>query len=126
MKRIICCIFAAILLVSLAGCSANGNIVGTWEQEMEVSILGEGVELATSAPALCRFTFREDGTGLQEHILQDESYPDAAREFTWQLEGDSLTLEYVENHTEVFSVVLAKTSLKLENRRGSYDLVRAE
>lgn len=126
MKR---CLYFALLvtfLISLTACGGKTDIVGTWEQETEIAILGEGIEKATTAASSHRFTFREDGTGIQEHIVADGSYPNAVREFHWQLEGDTLTLVYAENQTEEFTAVLSKTSLKLENRRGGYDLTRVE
>ncbi len=126
MKRLLYCVLSALLLFSLTGCAGNGNIVGIWEQEMETTILGEGVEAPISVASLLRFTFREDGTGLQEHIMLDGSHPDAVREFTWKLDDDTLTQDYGGGHTEEFAVVLNNTSLKLENRRGNYELTRVE
>lgn len=126
MKRFLYCVLSVLLLVSLTGCSDNGNIVGIWEQEMETTILGEGIEEPVSVASIRRFTFREDGTGLMEHIMPEGSHPDAVREFTWKLDGDTLIQDYGGGHTEEFSVVLNQTSLKLENRRGSYDLTRVE
>ena len=126
MKRLFCILLTLLFLVSLTACGGTADIIGSWEQETETAILGEGIAEPTAAASLLRFTFREDGTGLQEHILLDGSYPDAVREFTWKLDVDALALEYTEGHTEEFSVVLSKTSLKLENPRGSYDLTKAE
>lgn len=126
MKRLLCCILVLFLMLSLTACGVRPDIVGVWEQEMETTILGEGIEEAVSVGSLRRFTFREDGSGLQEHIMMDGSYPDAVREFTWQLKGDALILDYGGGHTEAFTVELNKTTLKLENNRGSYDLTRAE
>ena len=39
MKRYLCCILAVLILFSLAGCSGSGNIVGIWEQEMDIPYL---------------------------------------------------------------------------------------
>ena len=124
MKSILCLLLALTLLISLAACSGNTSVVGVWEQEMQTSILG--VEDATAVVSLCRFTFREDGTGLQEHIMLDGKYPDAVREFHYHAKDDILTLVYEEEHMEEFTVEINKNSLKLENRRGSYDLIRVE
>lgn len=126
MKRIFCLIFALTVLFMLTACSGQADITGTWEQKMETTILGEGIEEAVSIASLLRSTFREDGSGLQEHILLDGSYPDAVREFHYHLKEDTLTLVYAEDHMEQFSVKLSKNALKLENPRGSYDLTRAE
>jgi len=126
MKRLICYLLVVPILLSLCACSGKTGIVGIWEQEMEISILGEGVDSPTSAVSLLRFTFREDGTGTQEHIMMEEAYPSAVREFAWQLEEDTLTLDFEGDHTEQFAVATSQTSLKLENSRGKYDLTRAE
>ena len=126
MKRSLCIVLTLAFLLSLTACGGKPEITGIWEQEMEISVLGEDVEEPTAAASLLRFTFREDGTGFQEHIILDGSYPDAVREFLWKLEGDTVTLEYTEGHAEEFSAVLTKTSLKLENPRGSYDLTKSE
>ena len=126
MKRLLCYILTIAFLLSLTACEGKTNITGIWEQEMETAILGKGIEEATSVASLRRFTFREDGTGLQEHIMMDERYPDAVREFTYRLEGDILTLDFGGGQTEDFTAVLTETSLKLENRQGSFDLTKAE
>ena len=126
MKRFPWVLISLLFLISLTACSDDQEIIGIWEQEMETAILGEGIEEATSIVSLRRFTFRENGTGIQEHIIADGSYPDAVREFTWKLEEDTLTLEYEENNTDVFAVMMSKTTLKLENPRGSYALTKAE
>lgn len=126
MKRMLCCILVLFLMLSLTACGARSDIVGVWEQEMETTILGEGIEESVSVGSLQRFTFREDGSGLQEHIMMDGSYPDAVREFHYHVKEDTLTLVYAEEHMEEFFVKVNKNSLKLENSRGSYDLTRAE
>lgn len=126
MKRILGLMFALTVLFSLTACSGQADITGVWEQKMETTILGEGIEEATSIASLHQFTFREDGSGLQAHIMLDGSYPDAVREFHYHLKEDTLTLVFEEDHMEEFSVKLSKNALKLENPRGSYDLTRAE
>ena len=124
MKSLRCGMLAVFLMLTLCACSGGGSIIGVWEQEIQTSILG--VEEATAVASLRRFTFREDGSGIQEHIMPDGSYPDAVREFHYHLKDDLLTLVYEEEHMEAFSVKMSKNSLKLENNRGSYDLTRAE
>lgn len=126
MKRRFGIVLSLTFLLLLTACGGKVEMTGIWEQEMETAILGEGIGEPTAAASLLRFTFREDGTGLQEHIMLDGRYPDAVREFGWKLEGDTLSLEYAEGHTETFSVTLTKTSLKLENPRGNYDLTKVE
>lgn len=124
MKRFLSVALMAILLLSLTACSAETDLTGVWEQEMEISILG--VEENTSAASIARFIFREDGTGTQEQIIPDRSYPDAIREFTWQMEKETLTLDYGENQMQTFVVALKNGSLKLESSRGTFDLTKVE
>ena len=126
MKRVLYFILALTILLSLTGCAGHADITGVWEQEMETNILGEGIEEAVSIASLRRFTFREDGSGIQEHIMLDGSYPDAVREFHYHMKDDALTLVYEEEHMEEFSVKVSKDTLKLENSRGSYNLTRIE
>lgn len=126
MKRRILALISLFFLMTLCSCAANRDISGVWVQKMEITVLGEGIEEPTSIVSLCRFTFREDGSGLQEHIMVDGSYPDAVREFHYHVKEDTLTLVYAEEHMEEFFVKVNKNSLKLENSRGSYDLTRAE
>lgn len=126
MKRYIDLILLVSFLLMLTACSDKDAILGVWEQNMETSILGEGIDEPVSVVSLRRFTFREDGSGLQEHIMLDGSYPDVVRKFHYHMKEDTLTLVYAEEHMEEFSVKLNKNTLKLENSRGSYDLTRAE
>ena len=122
MKRLLCWILTAVLLLLLTACGETSGIIGSWEQQMEISILG--LEGQTSAASILRFTFREDGTGIQEQIIKDGTHPNASREFTYQLEGDKLTLDYGDGLSEEFSVVMDASTLKLKNDRGEFELVR--
>ena len=120
MKKLVLLILAAALL--LAGCGKEETLVGIWEQEITVSVLG--VEGQTEAESIVRFTFREDGTGTQEQMILDGSHPDAVRDFSWVLEKKTLTLDYGEGQTAVFTAIVEQEVLKLENHRGSYELKR--
>ena len=124
MKRLLCWILTAVLLFSLTTCGESSGITGSWEQEMEISILG--LEGQTSATSILRFTFWEDGTGIQEQIIEDASHPNASREFTYQLEGDKLTLDYGDGQREEFFVMMDASSLNLENNRGEFELTRVK
>ena len=124
MKRLLFCSLLVLFLLSLTACSGNAGITGDWEQEIEINILGAG-ETGT-AMAVVRFSFREDGTGTQEHIISDGKYRDVQRDFSYSLDKDILTLDYGENHAEEFTIVLGENSLKLENHRGIHDLIRVE
>lgn len=124
MRSLLCAVLAVSLLLSLCACSVSGSVVGVWEQELQTSVLGK--EGAVSADSLRRFAFREDGSGLQEHIMLDGSYPDVVREFHYHLKDDLLTIVYEEERMEEFSVKMSKNSLMLENNRGSFELTRAK
>ena len=124
MKRVLCWILMAVFLFSLTACGDASGITGIWEQQMEISILG--LEGQTSAASILRFTFRDDGTGTQEQIIKDGTHPNASREFTYQLEGDKLTLDFGDGQKEDFSVVMDVSSLNLENNRGTFELTKVQ
>ena len=124
MKRVLCWILTAVLLFSLTACGEESGITGSWEQEMEISILG--IEGQASAISILRFTFREDGTGIQEQIIKDGSHPNASREFTYQQEEDRLILNYGDGQKEEFSVVMDTSTLNLENNRGTLELTKVQ
>ena len=124
MKRLLCWILTAALLLLLTACGDASGITGIWEQEMEISILG--LDAQTSAASILRFTFRDDSTGIQEQIIKDGSHPNASREFTYRLEGEILTLDYGDGQKEDFSVVMDTSSLKLENTQGTFELTKVE
>ena len=123
MKRFLCGILMAVFLFSLTACGDASGIIGSWEQEMEISILG--LDDQTTAASILRFTFRDDGTGTQEQIIRDGSHPDISRGFTYQLEGDKLILDYGDGQREEYSVVMDASILKMENDRGKFELKRA-
>ena len=120
MKRFLCGILMAVFLFSLTACGDASGIIGSWEQEMEISILG--LDDQTTAASILRFTFRDDGSGTQEQIIRDGSHPNARRDFIYQLEGDKLILDYGDGQKEEFSIVMDTSSLKLENNGGTFEL----
>ena len=91
---------------------------------MVISVLGS--DAATQANSVARFTFREDGTGIQTQSIVDGSHPDATREFTWILEDKTLTLDFGDGQTQIFSVTMDTDVLGLENPRGSFELKRVK
>ena len=125
MKRLICTILALFLLL-LAGCSSQEKITGVWEQEMEMSVLGLGVEEPATVLATARFTFREDGTGSLEMIITDDTHTNSAREFSYHLAEDTLTLDCGEDQIWLYTVALEGDSLTLSSDRGQYDLARVK
>ena len=123
MKHILHFILTAAVLLSLAACDGgNHNITGIWEQEMQISILGS--DSASSAMSVMRFTFRQDGTGLQEQIIADGIYPDAVREFTYTQLEDEITLNFEGKNKVIFHFVIDGNSLMLQNNRGTFQLTR--
>lgn len=124
MKKVLCIVFALFLSVVAAGCSDTGDIVGVWEQAMEISILG--LEKADSTMSVTRFTFLADGTGSQEQIIPDKSYPDAIRAFSYDLDGDMLTLHYGDGQMVTYTVLLNKNSFQLKSNRIDYQLERVQ
>ena len=123
MKRFLCGILTVGLLFSLTACGESSGITGIWEQKMELSNLGLNAQ--TTAASILRFTFWNDGTGTQEQIIRDGSHPDISRGFTYQLEGDKLILDYGDGQREEYSVVMDASILKMENKRGKFELKRA-
>lgn len=123
MKRWLCIV---LILLLLTGCGAPETIVGTWEAEMTVSVLGID-QPGTEAPAVTRFIFRKDGTGSWGTEISGGSYPEAVREFSYSLEEDVLTLTFAQEDSPTrFTAVLSGDSLTLENPRGSFLLTRTK
>ena len=122
MKKRLIALTAALLL--LAGCGAKEGIEGVWEQETTVSVLGLGMETPVEEPAVQRFEFRKDGTGVM--ATEAEGIPATEVAFGYTLEGDTVTLVQDDGGSDmVFTVTLNGDSLKLENPRGNFDLTRA-
>ena len=91
MKKKLCLVLAALLVVSLVGCGQEPTVVGTWEEEITVSVLGV-TEKEGTYPALLRYTFAEDGSGVRE-VIQDVHPEDPQTElFTYSVEGDKLII----------------------------------
>ena len=120
MKRII----AIVLVVLLTGCAAKQSIVGTWEQEMTISVIG--MEEQTEAESTARFTFRQDGTGTQEQLLFDGVHPNTLREFTWTLSGECVILDFGNGRQETFVVIQEKDSLELHSQRIIFELKKVK
>ena len=123
MKKAVFAVLLLFLFFTVAGCS-NGDIVGVWEAEMEISVLG--LDKADSAASVLRFTFFEDGTGSQEQIIIDGTYPDIIRTFRYELDGSTLTLNYEDLQTEVFSIMFDSTSLQMDSNRINYQLMKVQ
>lgn len=91
MKKYICLVLVTLLTLAMAGCAKEPTIVGTWEEEITVSVLGL-TDQPGNHPAVLRYTFAEDGSGIQEIIPND--LPERANNvtFNYAVEGDKLIL----------------------------------
>ena len=126
MKRLTALVLALICVLGLVGCDQNQNnrdyIFGSWEAEIEMSILGVSVadeEGPQSTYAICIFDFFEDGTG-ESGIIVDRKYAeniaDTNESFTYILDGDKLTLTYDDGKVENFTVSFLDEKLILDGR----------
>lgn len=122
--------FVLICVLAMAGCgqARRNSILGSWEAETEMSILGVSVaddEGAQSVAAIYCFDFFEDGTGASS-ILADPKYadriPNTNVDFTYMLDGDKLTITYENGNTEIFTISFLDEKLIL-NGRASIELV---
>lgn len=121
-------VFVLVLMYALAmvGCDQNQNnrdyIFGSWEAEIEMSILGVSVadeEGPQSTYAIYNFDFFEDGTG-ESGIIVDRKYAeyiaDTNESFTYILDGNKLTLTYDNGKVEKFTVSFLDEKLILDGR----------
>ena len=116
-------IFLLFCLVLLAGCTEDPGLTGTWEAEIQISVLGP--ETQEQRNGVTRFVFCSDGTGTWCTEISGGDYPQAVREFRYTQNGNVLTLTYGEEEVDTeFTMLLTGDSLKVENQRGSFDLVR--
>lgn len=122
MKRLF---WLGLCLLLLSGCSKPSGIVGTWEEEIQVSILGS--EQPGEAAAVTRFVFREDGSGSWGTEILDGSHPETVRDFHYRQEEENLVLSFKEGSADTgFSMALSEDTLKMESNRGSFLLKRAK
>ncbi len=123
MRRLICVL---LMLLLLTGCTSSNPIVGTWEAEITVAVLGMDQE-GHEASAVTRFTFRKDGTGSWGTSITDGSHPETVREFLYTLEENHLILTYQEDIASTeFIATLNGDMLTLESNRGSFQLTRTK
>ena len=112
-------VFAALLALLLCACGSAAkepSVVGTWEGEMVVSVLGLAAQDSpVSETATTRMTFHEDGTCLWETSLP-EPYPSTAQEYNYTAEGDVLTLGMENGREETVPFSLAGDTLRLGGR----------
>ena len=123
MKKVLCLVFAVCLLLTVAGCGQGERnpILGSWEAETQISILG--VSGNQTVDAVYRFVFNEDGTG-ESHIVTDVNLPDPAGTFTYTLEEDQLVLTYEGGMTQTFTVTFGENTMTLDGR-AHLELVKA-
>ena len=91
MRKFFCLMLAVLLVLTLCGCAKEPTIVGTWEEEITITVLGK-TEQEGNHPALLRYTFAEDGTGTREVIPDTIPEHTQTDRFTFAVEGDVLTI----------------------------------
>lgn len=95
MKKTLCIILAVMLIaVSLCACGGSNSIVGSW------SGTTEGIAVTMS--------FEKDGTGVMS-VLGGL----ASEEFTYTIEGSSLTVTASDGDTEVYDYTIEGDTLNL-------------
>lgn len=105
MKRLFYILLLFAVLVSATACvSAKPTIVGTWHGE-------DGEHTLV-------YIFREDGTGTA-------TAGDATADFTYAIEGDSLTVTLGGN-TDTATVQITETTLSITDEYGTTVLTRKD
>ena len=125
MRKVFCfvlalCILLAVILWSQSRGDRN-SILGSWETEMQVSVLGASGPDAgeQTAEVLYCFVFYEDGTGrrnMRAHEKYAGRIPDIQESFAYMLEGDTLTLTQENGNTQIFTVSFSGQTLILDGR----------
>ena len=99
MKKIVVLCCALMLLLTACG---GRSIVGSWETESETDDLGLNLS-GNFIHTITRVTFAEEGNGAWE-IEFVESREILRREFTYTLDGNTLTLSYVDGTGQRYDV----------------------
>ncbi len=96
MKKTLCVILAVLLIaVSLCACGRGGNsIIGSW------SGTAEGIAVT--------MTFEDDGTGVMSALGGL-----ASEEFTYTIEGETITVKTGDDDAEVFGYAIDGDTLTL-------------
>lgn len=123
MKKIVCLSLVLLLVLSMAACgqSEKNPILGAWEMQTQVQILGvlQDTPQGQTIDAVTRFEFNEDGTGKWLTIV-DQQYaqfvPDADVSFNYTLDGDKLVLSRESGQVNQFTVSFADNKLILDGR----------
>ena len=106
---------AVLLLGLLGGCGAKNSIVGEWNAETKLSVLGDD-QYDGDTDAEVTFSFREDGSGSMEMDFPDPLPDPGERSFRYSVEGDKLILAYDNQQKSEFTFVLEGDTLKLDGR----------
>lgn len=94
-------VMLCVLMLLLTAC-AGQSIVGSWETESDTSDLGLNLS-GNFISTITRVTFTDEGIGAWE-IEFVESREILRREFSYTLEGDTLTLSYVDGTGQEYYV----------------------
>lgn len=133
MKKVLCFLFVLSFLLIIVGCgqkqASHNSIFGSWEAEIQMSIIGVSVpddEGNHTADMIYRFEFYEDGTG-KSSIIVDKKYtdriPNIKESFTYILDGDKLELTHEDGNIQKFTVSFSDENLILDGR-AHMELVR--
>ena len=117
-KNISVIILSGILLL-LCACGGAGNtVVGIWQEQAPVTVLGPE-ENNSEEEITIVFTFNEDKTGSMEHkYAPDSELADLSKsiDFTWEIKENTLTIEYGNSRTEQYEVSFEKDKMELSGR----------
>ncbi len=114
-RKIACLLIAVMLLGLFAGCSAQSKLVGVWETQTEISILGVSIDLPFIDDCTVSFSFEKDGTGSRTADFGD-SFPAVSQAFTYSVEEGKLTLTYESGSVEEYTFTVEKDVLSLDGR----------
>ena len=114
-RKIALLLIAAMLFGLLAGCSAQSKLIGTWETQTEVSILGVSIDIPFIDNCTVSFSFEKDGTGSRTSEF-GSSLPSISQAYTYSVEDGTLTLTYESGNTEEYTFTVEKDVLILDGR----------
>ena len=114
MKKFFCFGLVLCVLLAAAGCAREENpIVGEWEAEVQVSVLGVEEENRT-LPAVYRFAFRADGTG--ESGVEAAGQPSVKESFAYTQVENALELTYESGLVQTYAMSFSGEKLILDGR----------
>ena len=126
MKKAISMVLVILLLLTFYGCTqtkpGQNTILGIWEIETDLSILGllqEDAEKGQTVAAMYRFEFLDDGSGKATITVVEpdiEQNLDSVWHFDYKLTGEKLELFYEHGSTQVFTISFSEGNLIMDGR----------